>query len=118
MKFSIVQSPKSKVQGAAEGARTQKDFRRWRLDIGPGDEGVALVITLIMLSVITFLAVAFLVLTQRENASATVAMDQKTSHMAAESGFQRACAELLADGMATTNFQNFSLKVSTNYINF
>ncbi|HLX71293.1 MAG TPA: hypothetical protein VKV04_16830, partial [Verrucomicrobiae bacterium] len=118
MKFSIVQSPKSKVQGAAEGARTQKDFRRWRLDIGPGDEGVALVITLIMLSVITFLAVAFLVLSQRENASSTIALDQKTAHMAADTAFNRVCAELLVDAMVNTNFQSFGIKVSTNFINY
>ena len=38
--------------------------------------GVALVITLVMLSAITFLAVAYLILTQRERGSVTVAAAQ------------------------------------------
>ena len=77
-----------------------------------------MVITLIMLSIITFLAVAFLVLSQRENKSASIAMDQKTAHMAVDTAFNRVCAEILADGMVHTNFQFFGIKVSTNYINY
>jgi hypothetical protein len=134
MKLSKVQSPASKVRRAARaalvskdsgrwasdfGRRTRKNFGAWSLELGASPrDGVALVITLIMLSIITFLAVAFLVLTQRENKSATIAMDQKTAHHAADTAFQRVCSELLVDGMVHTNFQFFGMKVSTNFINY
>src|SRR6185369_13499130 len=41
-----------------------------------GQQGVALVVTLIMLSVITFMAIAFLVLSRGERSSVTTATDQ------------------------------------------
>ena len=132
MKLSRVKRPTPKPQRATGPAGAREYFGRWALDSGPRPcqnlgtwnlelgtsprSGVALVVTLIMLSIITFLAVAFLVLSQRENASSNTAMDQKTAKMAADSAFNRVCAELLADAMVNTNFQNFGMKVSTNYI--
>ena len=80
-------------------------------------DGVALVITLIMLSIITFMAVTFLVLSQRERSSVNTATDQKTARNASDAGFARVSAELLTHIMLNTNFQDFNLLASTNYIN-
>src|SRR4051812_3624756 len=57
------------------------------------ERGVALVITLILLSVITFMAVTFLVITQAERKSVTTSVDQLTAKQAAESAFQMAQIE-------------------------
>jgi len=97
MKLSKVQGPKSKVQ---------RDVR-----------GVALVITLIMLSIITFMAVTFLVLSQRERSSVNGATDQKIARNASDAALARVSTELLTRIMLQTNFQDFDLMVSTNYIN-
>ena len=116
MKLSTVHSPQSTVRS---GGR----FRRACFDIGLrpsnfGDrDGVALVITLIMLAIITFMAVTFLVLSQRERSSVSTAMDQKTARNASDAGFARVTAELLTRIMTRTNFQDFDLLTSTNYIN-
>jgi len=80
--------------------------------------GVALVITLIMLSVITFMAVTFLVLSNRERGSVSTATDQVTVQFAADTALERAKAEVLASIIAATNDQAFDLMVSTNYINY
>jgi len=84
----------------------------------PARSGVALVITIVMLSVITFLTVAFLALMGREKSAAKTSIDQTTARLAAETGLERAKAELLASIMATTNVASFDLLVSTNYINY
>jgi hypothetical protein len=90
------------------------------LDFGllPSSRGVALVITLIMLSVITFMAVTFLVLSHRERGSVTTTTDQTSAGFTAESALERAKAEILARIVALTNDQNFDLIVSTNFINY
>ncbi len=80
--------------------------------------GVALIITVIMLSVITFLAVAFLALSGREKGAVKVNTDQTTAREAAISGLERAKAELLANILVSGNLANFDLLVSTNYINW
>src|SRR5262245_8332972 len=58
--------------------------------------GVALVITLIMLAVITTLAIAFLALTYREGAAVDSLARTTDSELACESAQQRARAEILA----------------------
>jgi len=123
MKVSRVQRPRSKAQSDGRAARVFSHFGRWALNIGRqpsrlGDrDGIALVITLIMLSIITFLAVTFLVLSQRERSSVTTAMDQKMARDATDDAFSRVSAELLTRMMLHTNFQDFDLLVSTNYYN-
>src|SRR6185503_10743113 len=58
--------------------------------------GVALVITLILLAVITTLAIAFLALTYRETAAVDSLARTTDSEMACESALERAKAEILA----------------------
>src|SRR6266567_8392821 len=99
----LVQGSKFKVQGS-----------RFRLR----QQGVALVITLIMLAVITFMAVTFLAVSRREAGSVTVTRDQTTARLAAETALERAKAEVLAGILSTTNGFNFDLTVSTNYVNW
>ena len=79
--------------------------------------GVALIITLIMLSVITFMAVTFLVLSHRERGAVVTTTDQTTARLAADSALERVKLELLARMLANTNDQDFDLTVSTNFIN-
>src|SRR6185312_3121845 len=68
--------------------------------------------------IITFMAVTFLVLSQRERGSVTTAMDQKIAHQAADTAFERVSADLLTRILLHTNSQDFDLVVSTNYINY
>jgi hypothetical protein len=79
--------------------------------------GVALIITLIMLAVITFLATTFLVLSRHERGSVTTNTDQTTARFAADTGLERAKAQLLAAMLTTTNDQNFDLTGPTNFYN-
>jgi len=82
------------------------------------ERGVALIVTVIMLSVITFLTVAFLALMGREKGSVKVATDQTIARLASDAARDRAQAELLATILATTNVANFDLLVSTNFVNW
>ena len=78
---------------------------------------VALVITLVLLSVITFMAVTFLVVSRAQHGAVATETDQQTARFAADTARERAIAELLAPILATTNEFNYGLLVSVNYIN-
>jgi len=80
------------------------------------ERGVALVITLVLLSVITFMAVAFLVVSRSQHGSVATETDQAIARLAADNARERAIAQLLAPIMAWTNEFNYGLLVSTNYI--
>src|SRR5436190_11784413 len=115
----------SKPSGPRSGARTPSSACPelcWKklADEGvraPLASGVALVITLIMLSVITFMAITFLVLSRGQKSTVTTQTDQTMARLAADSAFERAQAELLAPMIATTNPFNAGLLVSTNFVN-
>ena len=77
--------------------------------------GIALVITLIMLSVVTITAVAFLAVTRQDRASVGAAVEQLDARNAAEVALQRAQAEVSSRILAATNRQNFEFMVSTNW---
>ena len=79
--------------------------------------GVALVITLILLSVTLFMAVAFLAISRRERGSVLTETDTVTARLAADSGLANAEAQILATVLQATNPYNFNLVVSTNYQN-
>ena len=81
--------------------------------------GVALVSTLIMLSVVVLMAVAFLAVSRRERASVTVTQSQTVAKLMADSALARAQAEAISRMLAPTNLDlfNYDLMVSTNYIN-
>jgi hypothetical protein len=82
----------------------------------PSERGVALVITLVLLSVITFMAVTFLVVSRSQHGSVVTETEQAIARLAADTARERAIAQLLAPIMAWTNEFNYGLLVSTNYI--
>ncbi len=77
--------------------------------------GVALVVTLIMLSVVTFMTVAFLALSRRERASVTVTTDQATASRMADIAVAQAQAEIVSRILARSNAFQFDFLVSTSY---
>ncbi len=79
--------------------------------------GVALVITLIMLSMVTLMAVVFLAISRSEKASVTVISNQADARLMADAGLARAVSRIGANILATTNSYNYGLMVSTNFIN-
>jgi len=79
--------------------------------------GVALVVTLILLAVITFMAIAFLVISHREQSSVVTATDQATAKNAADSAIEHALADLAIGMVTTTNAYGTPMVVSTNYQN-
>ena len=97
------------VDQFARAGRPRSDARSQR--------GVALVVTLIMLSIVTFIAIAFLAISRRERASLLVAQTALDARMAAESAQARATSEVLARILATGDKWDYDLIVSTNYIN-
>ena len=84
----------------------------------PHCSGIALVITLIMLSVTLVMAVAFLALARRERGSVTTTTDTTTARLAAETAVANAEAQIVANMFTgASNAYNLRLLVSTNYIN-
>ncbi|MFM8359460.1 MAG: hypothetical protein ACKOET_13005, partial [Verrucomicrobiota bacterium] len=78
--------------------------------------GVALVITLIMLSVVTITAVAFLAVSRRERASVGAAGEQLDARNLAETALARARAEVASRILGSTNRSHYDLLVSTNFV--
>ena len=81
------------------------------------ERGIALVITLILLSVTLFMAIAFLAISRRERGSVITETDTVTARLAADSALANAEAQIIATVLQTTNPYNFNLAVSTNYQN-
>lgn len=79
--------------------------------------GVALVVTLLMLSVITFLAVAFLALSSRERQSVTLTLTQSEAKLMADAGLARAEAEIAAAIRNKSNLLAAAMIVSRSYQN-
>jgi len=77
--------------------------------------GVALVITLILLSVTLVMAMAFLALSGRERGSVTTQTDTATARLAADAGQSFAEAQIAANILSSTNPYGFGLIVSMNY---
>jgi len=80
-------------------------------------QGIALVITLVMLSVVTFMAITFLAVSRRQRAAVTVSEDQATARLMADQAIARAQAEILSRAMAATNLLAYDMLVSTNLTN-
>ena len=80
---------------------------------------MALVITLILLSVTLIMAVAFLAISRRERNAVTTTTDTASARLAADAALANAEAQIVANIFATTNAgaYNFGLLVSTNFFN-
>jgi hypothetical protein len=81
------------------------------------ERGVALVITVILLAVVTFMALTFLAISRRERGAVTTTTDTYSAKLAADDALANAEAQIVANVLATANPYNFGLLVSTNYIN-
>jgi hypothetical protein len=81
-------------------------------------QGVALVITLLLLTVITVIAVAFLAVTHRERASVTETLSSTDSEFAMSAALERAKAEIIGTILSSTNLFNTELRVSTTFPSF
>jgi hypothetical protein len=79
--------------------------------------GVALVITLIFLAVITFMAVTFLVVARRERERAITQTTQSDAKFANDVAFEHFKAWFVASTLGRNNSYDIGLFVSTNYIN-
>jgi len=114
------------------GARSQKpearssdpDFRKPAMllqpsafSLQPSRRGVALIITLILLSVVLFMALTFMALSRRERGAVATVTDTASARFAADAALANAEAQIVANVLSATNPYNFGLLVSTNYIN-
>lgn len=80
------------------------------------EDGIALVITLLMLSVITFLTVAFLAMTRRDRAAATATVNVNSARAMSDAALARAQAEIISRMMAQTDWLSYDYSVSRNYL--
>ena len=87
-----------------------------RLSPQSSRRGVALVITLIMLSVVTITAVAFLMVARRERSAVAAAGEQADVRIAADAALNRARARILAQIASSGLRESPTLFVSTNFI--
>ncbi len=87
------------------------------MNIRPVEQGVVLVITLIMLSVVTVMTVLFLGVSRRERAAVTVTTDLIMAKAMAESAVARAQSEIVSRMLTSSNKLNYDFAVSTNFLN-
>ncbi len=119
--FSVpveVGTPRRGVQGALRCAAGRGADRGAALSLPKSAHrsGIALVITLLMLSVITFLAIAFLVMTRTNRAAVTTTLDQNTAKAASDAALNRAQAEIIAQMMAHQDILSYDYMASHNFI--
>jgi hypothetical protein len=99
---------------------TFQDARSSRSTIQPFNDstlrqrGIALVITLILLAVITFMAITFLVVSNAGRQNVNISTEQIAARSMLDAGLEQANASLIAGMIAYTN-PTLSLMVSTNY---
>jgi hypothetical protein len=121
MKFPISNFQFPICRRAAKTAASRRRlFGNWRLAIGnrKSRSGIALVITLIMLSVTLVMALAFLAVSSRERNAVSTTTDTATARLADDAALAAAQAQIAANILASTNVAaySFNLLVSTNFI--
>jgi hypothetical protein len=80
-------------------------------------DGIALVITLLMLSVITFLAIAFLAMSRRNQSSVNAGLDTTTAQTMSQAAQARAMGEIMGQILASGDALQYDYMVSRNAIN-
>ena len=80
-------------------------------------QGIALIVTLIMLSVVTLMAITFLGISRRQRAAVEVSEDYTVARLMADTALSRAEAEILAQSTRLLDPFGYDIMVSTNYIN-
>jgi hypothetical protein len=91
-------------------------FTNSRFQFCRSEKGIALVITLVMLAIVTVMAIIFLGLSRRERASVKVDEDISTARYMADAASERAKAEALAKMMSTGSKLHYDLFVSRDFI--
>jgi len=101
------------------GRRAGLSLNRQSLIVNRQSErGMALVITLIMLSVTLIMAIAFLAISRRERVSVASSNDSTVARFGNDTGLAAAESQILANILTTnTALYDYTLLVSTNYIN-
>jgi len=100
-----------------ESAHSDKGLSGLTSAATTNERGIALVTTLILLSVTLIMAVAFLAVTRRERNAATTTTDTATARLATEAALAAAETEIVANLLTSpSNSYNLGLLVSTNYL--
>jgi hypothetical protein len=105
------------IAGHGAGDGSPLPNRKSQIVNRKSERGVALVITLILLSVTLVMAVAFLALSRRDRSSVGTTTDTAAARLAAESALAQAQALMVANALTYNGYTNVGLLVSTNYIN-
>lgn len=79
------------------------------------ERGIALITTLIMLSLVTFLSVAFLTLTRQERATVQVQTEITVAEAMGKGAVDRAVTETVTQMLSANSRHSYDLIVSTNY---
>ena len=104
------------VRGRGRLTETDRRPQRSTLEATPR-QGIALVITLIMLAVVTVMAVIFLGISRRERTAVSVTVDLTTARLMADQALARAQAQLVGRIAAESNLFAYDFQVSTNFQN-
>ncbi len=107
-------TPQPSTSCRGEAQRRLVSLQPSAFSLQPSRQGVALIITLILLSVVTFMAVTFLALSRRERGAVATVTDTAGARYAADAALANAEAQIIANALSTTNPYNFGLLVSTN----
>jgi hypothetical protein len=105
---------KANLQGKVPGHSVVSTLNPQPSTLNP-QRGVALVITLILLSVITFMAIAFLVISRHASEAVTSVTQQAIAKQAAAGAVQQANARIIATMLANNEGFDFGPQVSQNY---
>lgn len=87
-----------------------------RLSYRRPERGIALVITLVMLAIVTVMAIVFLAVSRRERSAVKMAEELTTAHALAEAALERAKAEAVARMMLEGSKLHYDLFNSTNFV--
>lgn len=84
--------------------------------LGRSERGIALVITLVMLAIVTVMAIVFLAVSRRERTSVKMAEDLSMANAMAEAALERAKAEAMARMSVAGSKLHYDLFNSTNFL--
>ena len=87
-----------------------------RFNNSRSESGIALVITLVMLAIVTLMAIVFLAMSRRERASVQMVQDLATAEYMADVALERAKAQAVAQMAVAGSKLSYDLFVSTNFM--
>src|SRR3954471_3256776 len=90
-------------------------YKNSRFQFCESEKGIALVITLVMLAIVTGMAIIFLGLSRSERRSVKVDEDLNTARYMADAGLERAKAQAVARMYAEGSKLHYDLYNSTNF---